>query len=730
MRIAPAKSRKALVPPMTFFRLSAVIVAALWISSVVATEPGENTERIERRWDFSSVEQMQNLNGAGYRWSQENGAGGVPGVLLSENVGPQDGGLYVMEEAFDLRRGKVELSVSFRADGTNGPGTARIFFGFGQRPETSLATGDAKIGVRIFKSEKPRFPDAPWILQLVNGVATREIGKQFALRDGHWYLLRLTLAMSGDRATWSWEAELRDCGEKGEKPGSVVHGGAGTTPVLGNYDAQEMFAGLVGQRNRGGATAFDDLIVIATPDRTDTVPLQPVTFLPASLPDRRAPAHSMFGVCGHFMHTKLFYPDSDKSDYWQPDYTLPFLLEGGFGWVREPLYQPWFDDVSNPRAVANRRRVEEYLALYEKHGVGVLLVPMSFPPGKSKHEPFREPFFEWIGELAAKFRCVRAVEMHNEPNLKFFWGGTAKDYVTVYRRAAGIIRARAPEVDIVIGSTSSMWWKPGVDWLKIVLDEGALEWGTAVSTHPYNGKRPPETDPWFDGAPPETPDHLDRAIAAFHALVGAKAPEGRKPALYFTELGYSAAREGLFAINDENLQADYLSRLMLMYFAARLNGLPLKAVFWYDLKNDGTGDHMEAHFGLVSFDTSRVKPAYDAYRRIARFFQNPADFQPVPLAVRSSNWDDAVKRYVWKRSDGALVLPVWRLEQRQPQRGDFATELSVTLPDGFRPSRVILHDLNEQEPRAIGFAEKDGQLAVPLRLSRRAAWLEIFPREG
>ena len=46
-----------------------------------------------------------------------------------------------------------------------------------------------------------------------------------------------------------------------------------------------------------------------------------------------------------------------------------------------------------------------------------------------------------LGDVAAKYSCIAGVEMHNEPNLRFFWGGTPKDYAEVCQVGGKIIDA-------------------------------------------------------------------------------------------------------------------------------------------------------------------------------------------------------------------------------------------------------------------------------------------------
>jgi hypothetical protein len=684
-------------------------------------------------FDFSPASQLADLSPQGtthYSVRTAPGVGSAPGVLQSDNSGAQDAALFYTKERFDLKRGGVSTAVFFKADGRNGRGVARIFLGAADKPTVNLASGTGKIGVRLFKADAPKTPATPWLFQFSNGWGTRDLGEPFALEDGHWYQIRLTLGTDATGKQIAFEAALQEFDADGKTPGTLKRERSGNSKALTTYDLGQMLIGLLGQNNNGGATAFDDweikpLVKVGPAPPPD---LQPVTFLPRVLSEKdTAPPNTMFGVCSHFMHSPLFYPKGNFSPYWQLEYTMPLLVEAHLGWARETLYQPWFDDDKSATVQQNRKQVEEYLAQYQRAGVRVMLVPMLF---SAKEKPdrvaFRDGYFQWIGSLCRRFPNVRVIEMHNEPNLKFFWKGTPEEYVEAYRKGAEIIRAQAPQIAIAIGSLSSLWWQPGIDWLQKVLDAGALQWADAVSVHPYNIAAAPESDPHFTGGDPNSGDHMEQAVAAFYDKIKKAAPAGKTIALYFTEFGYSSGQSGA-ALGDEQKQADYLSRLMLIHLASRLRGIPLEGVFWYDLKNDGINDHAESNYGLVSYETGRLKPAYDCYRRIAEAFSDPSQLKPLDLKASFSNWPDAIKYYTWRRSDGALIVPVWRLDQRASQDRDFSTQLSLTLPPNFRAGRVLWHSLQEDLPREIGYSTAGGGLNMPLVLTPRAAWLEIRP---
>lgn len=100
---------------------------------------------------------------------------------------------------------------------------------------------------------------------------------------------------------------------------------------------------------------------------------KPVTWLPRPLAaDARVTGDSIFGVCGHLVHTNAFMTDNKErfNDHWRPSRTLPWLVGANFNWVRETLYMGLFKTTGAGGAVgtANRKRVEEYLQRYQDRG--------------------------------------------------------------------------------------------------------------------------------------------------------------------------------------------------------------------------------------------------------------------------------------------------------------------------------------------------------------------------
>jgi hypothetical protein len=494
--------------------------------------------------------------------------------------------------------------------------------------------------------------------------------------------------------------------------------------------------------------ATADELAAAQAKRLGAQPEQftPVTWLPRPMPaDARVSGDSIFGVCGHILHTNAFMTDNPErfNDNWRPSRTLPWLVDANFNWVRETLYMGLFKTTGpgGSRGVANRKRVEDYLQRYQDRGVKVLLGPM-FGAGRGA-EGF-DDYAKWIGGLAKRFSAVQAVELHNEPNLKGFWKFTPQEFVDAARAFTAGVKAVAPDTVIVAGSFSG-WggaWQHedlkellkgpkeiATKYAEEVFRLGLLEFVDGVSAHPYRGESAPEGGEVLES--PTDPDGFEKEIRGWLDLAAKHTPAGKRLPLYMTEIGYSVSYQGYSSVKTEERQADYIIRLALVLLGVKLDGVPLKAVFWYDLKQDEIKEnHYESNFGIVAANNGHARPAWGSVRRVNEFFANNADFSRAKdiAAPHFSNGPDLIKNYVWRRaSDGALVVPFWRMNQLMKNDVDFDSELTLKLPAGFKLAGVQLHDLHEDRPRTTGYALENGVLRVPVHVTARAAWLVLEP---
>jgi hypothetical protein len=444
------------------------------------------------------------------------------------------------------------------------------------------------------------------------------------------------------------------------------------------------------------------------------------------------PENSMFGVCSHFLHTDFFSSPATNSQYWRPEFTVPWIVKGNLNWVREPLYQGYFVASNGSLNEANTTMIDQYLTLYDQANVKVMLCPMFGMPDTAFNA-----YMTWVGQLAWKHPCVKAIELHNEPNLTGFWGGTAQDYVTACLAAYPILKQQAPEVPVVAGSFSG--WGHVWDWpeiratcttnkeialafLKLCLEAGMLDACDAVSAHPYRQCAP---EGGFEWESPTDPNGFEKEILYAWAFIQQYNTSHKPLKIYYSEIGYSSGGSSYSSVNGVGQQANYLSRLMLNLFNLRIKNYPLEGVFWYDLKCDeaSVGDY-ESNFGLIANDASSARPGYDYYRRIASYFANTQEFSSANLIIGFNNQPQAVKSFACSRTNGSLVIPFWRMEQLQSADADFTATMTI---NGVSPGvqGVSLYTVDSDTPQTLTYTQSNSTLTVDVPVLNRASWLEV-----
>lgn len=197
---------------------------------------------------------------------------------------------------------------------------------------------------------------------------------------------------------------------------------------------------------------------------------------------------------------------------------------------------------------------------------------------------------------------VDAWEVWNEPNLDYFFKGTAADYVRLLKAAYPRFKAGDPNAQVVLGGVSYNDTK----YLRRLYELGAQGHFDVMATHPYLG---------VADAPPETPDDgtiwTMVHVKAVHDLMTEFGDGAKK--IWFTEFGWSTHENWSGISNWERgvtkqKQADYLIRsieLMASKFPYVTN------MFWYNERNEQHGHPQIDNYGLMYRDLS-PKPAYTA----------------------------------------------------------------------------------------------------------------------
>lgn len=459
-----------------------------------------------------------------------------------------------------------------------------------------------------------------------------------------------------------------------------------------------------------------------------------VAFATPSIGDAQG---NMFGVVSHFMFTDAFF--RDYSPYWSLQYTLPVMQDLGVGWAHEALFAYTAPErmlvvagsaYPNADKIVERHRqlVDESFAQYDASAIRVVLAVVAARPSSKNAAAINAEFADWIAQVVAKHPSIVAVQLHNEPNLKQLGNLTPEEYVSVFRPFAARIKEAQPRAEILVGAVSSLWWPQAMQWFERAAQAGMLDFADGVAVHPYNTRQPPEVDPFFSGATKTDPRNNEKAIEAYWRRVSTLNKSGRPLKLYFTEYGYSTSPSGLGAVGSEERQADWLSRLVLIYQDLRLRGVPLEAPFWYDLKDDGQDANKEQHrYGLITFDLGRRKPAFDALKAVTHFFSDIGDLEPVDnVKATAGDYSDSVKIFTWRRkSDSALIVAFWRLDQVAEPPTDFNSTLQITPPVGTQVRRAAIYTADGRPFRSTSFTSDNGTISIPATVSARASWIVL-----
>jgi len=346
------------------------------------------------------------------------------------------------------------------------------------------------------------------------------------------------------------------------------------------------------------------------PATPTTEPAPTPTSSPAPPPTTAPPASQRLAgepeVGAQFHATWSNYSAADRATI------LDKLAAAGMEWVRIDLGWASFE-WNGPGQIESWyvQRADAAINEARARGLRVLATLWMTPPwangGGNTITPPNNPsdyanFARWAAE---HFRGrVEAWEVWNEPNLSEYFSGGAAAYSALLRAAYPALKAGDPNTLVVVGGPAYN----DSDYIASLYANGIHGSFDVMSTHPYQG---------FANAPPETPDDGTRGsfthIPAVHNLMVANG-DGNKE-IWYTEFGWSSHETPSGAPNwkwgvTEAEQGDYFIR-SLRWIAT--NAPYVTKVFWYNERNQVSGDYHLDNYGLLRADLSD-KPAYTALR--------------------------------------------------------------------------------------------------------------------
>lgn len=216
-------------------------------------------------------------------------------------------------------------------------------------------------------------------------------------------------------------------------------------------------------------------------------------------------------------------------------------------------------------------------------------------------------FAQYTFQVVSHFKHdVHAWEIWNEPNTAGFWKPqpNAAHYTALLQEAYLAVKYADPSATVVFGGLSGN----GVEgddpsgfasnFIASAYAAGARNYFDVMAIHPY--------------ILPNSGINTERAkIAAARAVLD---QEGDKAiSLWVTEIGVPGGAPWWATAP---LQSDDQVAAWLEQVYTRLWDLT-PTIFWYDLQDQGIGDTVEQHFGLLRLDFS-PKPAFDKLKQLTK----------------------------------------------------------------------------------------------------------------
>jgi uncharacterized protein YraI len=301
----------------------------------------------------------------------------------------------------------------------------------------------------------------------------------------------------------------------------------------------------------------------------------------------------------------------------------------GMNWVKFQL--PW---LAYEGTQGVRNFPDDIVSALNNNGISILVSIVKAPewarPGNtnlSVEGPPANPqdYASFVGEFAARY-CgrVQAIEVWNEQNLWYEWGGEALDarrYIQLLAAAYHAIKAACPAMIVVSGAPTPTgapppWAIRDTTYLEQMYQSGLKRYSDAIGVHPSGYGNPPDARVQdFQAGNYSRPSHVNDSSFYFrntmeqYRNIMVKYGDANKR-LWPTEFGWASSSTPVVgyeyaAYNSEQNQGGYIARAFDMM---RQWGFVGVAFLWnlnYNVTQPGTE---LAAFGVMG------RPAYDALR--------------------------------------------------------------------------------------------------------------------
>lgn len=314
---------------------------------------------------------------------------------------------------------------------------------------------------------------------------------------------------------------------------------------------------------------------VKAPGSTAGVPVVKVAPPPKAAAQAAAPRPSAPGFFGYGI----------QIDPGATDAAIPAVNALGFKWVKFQL--PWKDfEGAGP---GQRNWPDDVIEKLQGSNINILASIVKAPnwarPGNSNFDvegPPADPgtYASFVGEFASRY-CgrVQAIEVWNEQNLWYEWGGEALDagrYVRLLAAAYRAIKAACPGMIVVSGAPTPTGATPpaairDTTYLEQMYRAGLRNYSDAIGVHPSGFGNPPDArfQDWQAGNYSQ-PSHVSDPSFYFrntmeqYRNIMVKYGDGNKR-LWPTEFGWASTSNPVAgyeyaAYNSEQQQGEYIAR--------------------------------------------------------------------------------------------------------------------------------------------------------------------------
>jgi hypothetical protein len=209
------------------------------------------------------------------------------------------------------------------------------------------------------------------------------------------------------------------------------------------------------------------------------------------------------------------------------DYSANAIKDLGFNWVKWQV--PWKEMEGSPGAISWGGQ-DALINTFAGRGINILASIVKAPkwarPANSDFSvegPPADPntFARFLGQYAGRY-CgkVKAIEVWNEQNLWYEWGGESADparYMQLLKASYGAIKAACPQMIVVSGALTpagnvqigNQWAVDDLQYLEAMYRNGLRQYSDAIGIHPSGFNIPPNLT-WQQAC-----DYINQTNASF-----------------------------------------------------------------------------------------------------------------------------------------------------------------------------------------------------------------------